>query len=29
LAAIDEPLLRYVFEQREQGLVVDTVKVIL
>jgi len=29
LAAIDESLLRYVFEQREQGIVVDTIKIIL
>jgi hypothetical protein len=29
LATIDEPLLRYVFEQREQGIVVDTFKIAL
>jgi hypothetical protein len=29
LSTIDEPLLRYVFEQREQGLVVDTLSVVL
>ena len=29
LAAIDEPLLRYVFELREQGQVVDTLKIVL
>ena len=29
LAAIDESLLRYVFEQREQGIVVDTIKIVL
>ena len=29
LAAIDEPLLCYVFEQREQGFIVDTLKIVL
>ncbi len=29
LATIDEPLLCYVFEQREQGLVIDTFKIAL
>ncbi len=29
LAAINEPLLRYVFEQCEQGFVVDTFKIVL
>ena len=29
LEVIDEALLRYVFEQREQGFVVDTLKIVL
>ena len=29
LEVIDEPLLRYVFEQHEQGFVVDTLKIVL
>jgi hypothetical protein len=29
LAVIDEALLRYVFEQREQGFVIDTLKIVL
>jgi hypothetical protein len=29
LSAIDEPLLRYVFEQRKQGYIVDTLKILL
>ncbi len=29
LAVIDEALLHYVFKQREQGFVVDTLKIVL
>ena len=29
LNAIDKPLLRYVFEQREQGFVVNTFSIVL
>ena len=29
LAAIDKPLLRYVFEQHEQGFLIDTFKIVL